>query len=105
MTVPSRVICELVLKFVSFATPKSTTFARSLPARSVSGTSITLSGLRSRWTIPCLCAAPTAPAICRIIDSARPSGKRPSAFTAARRLRPSRYSMIRNARSSTNPKS
>ena len=47
---------------VSFASPKSSTF--TTPAPAVGVVTRTLSGLRSRCTIPCACAAATAEQIC-----------------------------------------
>ena len=46
---------------MSFASPKSSTF--TVP----SGRSLTLAGFRSRWMIPCSCAASSASAICLAI--------------------------------------
>ena len=55
---------------VAFARPKSRTFTAP------SGRTFTLAGLRSRWTIPCSCAASSASAICvatqqRVVDGNR----------------------------------
>ena len=49
--------------------PKSSTFTKSVssPRR----TSITFSGLRSRWTMPCACASPAASQSCSATWSAR----------------------------------
>ena len=52
-----------------------------------SGDTFTFAGLRSRWTIPFSCAASSASAICRAIDSASSSGKGAGARSARRGLR------------------
>ena len=66
----------------AFASPKSSTF--TLP----SGVILMLAGFRSRWMIPCSCAASSASAICFAIGSASSSGIGPRAMRCARsRLR------------------
>ena len=56
----------------TFAMPKSTILTKSgRPSRSIRNT---FSGLRSRWTMPLSCAAPSARAICAAIRSARCGG-------------------------------
>ena len=52
----------------ALARPKSRTF--TVP----SGRSLMFAGFRSRWTMPCSCAASSASAICRAIGSASSSG-------------------------------
>ena len=52
----------------AFARPKSSTF--TVP----SARTLTFAGFRSRWTMPCSCAASSASAICRAIGSASSSG-------------------------------
>ena len=70
----------------SLAMPKSSTRTKSLrPARS---DSMTLSGLMSRWTMPCSCASVIDEAICSPMSSARSGGRAPLAASSARRLRP-----------------
>ena len=54
----------------ALARPKSSTF--TVP----SGRSLIFAGLRSRWMIPCSCAASSASAICRAIGRASSSGSR-----------------------------
>ena len=56
----------------ALARPKSSTF--TVP----SALTLMLAGLRSRWTMPCSCAASSASAICRAIGSASASGSGPS---------------------------
>ena len=56
----------------SLARPKSSTF--TVP----SGRTLMLAGLRSRWMMPCSCAASSASTICRAIGSASSSGSGPS---------------------------
>ncbi len=53
---------------IAFASPKSSTL--TVP----SGRTLMLAGLRSRWMMPCSCAASSASAICRAIGSASSSG-------------------------------
>ena len=53
---------------IALARPKSSTF--TVP----SGRSLMFVGLRSRWMIPCSCAASSASAICRAIGSASSTG-------------------------------
>ena len=55
----------------AFASPKSSTF--TVP----SGRTLMFAGFRSRWMIPCSCAASSASAICFAIGSASSSGNRP----------------------------
>ena len=52
--------------------------ANAAPARRRSGTRNTLSGLRSRWTMPFACAAPSASAICRATEHARRAPGQPA---------------------------
>ena len=61
----------------SFARPKSSTF--TVP----SGVTLMFAGFRSRWMIPCSCAASSASAICRAIGSASSSGIGPRAIRSA----------------------
>ena len=61
----------------AFARPKSSTF--TVP----SGRTLMLAGFRSRWTMPCSCAASSASAICRAIGSASSSGIGPRAIRSA----------------------
>ncbi len=58
------------------AMPKSITFTKSVP--SVRRSTKTFSGLRSRWTMPRWCAAPSARQICRKMGNARETGMGPS---------------------------
>ena len=53
---------------IAFASPKSSTF--TVP----SGRTLMLAGLRSRWMMPCSCAASSASAICFAIGSASSTG-------------------------------
>ncbi len=87
----------------TFAIPKSSTFTKSGSPSFV--TSITFSGLRSRWTIPSPCPRETALAIWLVMWSARPSSIAP--FPSASRSEcPSTYSSTRkNEPSSSIPKS
>ena len=67
----------------AFARPKSSTF--TVPSLRT----LMFAGLRSRWMMPCSCAASSASAICRAIGSASSSGMAPRAMRCAdRRLRP-----------------
>ena len=59
---------------IAFARPKSSTF--TVP----SGRTLMLAGLRSRWMMPCSCAASSASAICFAIGSASSSGMAPRAI-------------------------
>ena len=52
---------------IAFARPKSSIFTRP------SGRTLIFAGLRSRWMIPCSCAASSASAICLAIGSASSS--------------------------------
>ena len=58
----------------AFASPKSKTLA--VP----SGRTLIFAGLRSRWTIPCSCAAPSASASCLAIANASSIGMAPPAI-------------------------
>ena len=69
------------------AIPKSVTFKRP------SGPTSTLCGLMSRWTIPCLWAAPTAARICRAYSIAIRTGAEPRLTISSFSERPSRYSI------------
>ena len=53
----------------AFASPKSSTFTTP------SGRILMFAGFRSRWTMPCSCAASSASAICRAIVRASASGR------------------------------
>ena len=53
---------------IAFARPKSSTF--TVP----SARTLMFAGLRSRWMMPCSCAASSASAICRAMGSASSSG-------------------------------
>ena len=53
---------------IAFAKPKSSTF--TVP----SARTLMFAGFRSRWMIPCSCAASSASAICFAIGSASSSG-------------------------------
>ena len=83
---PIRVIAGLVIVGASaasaldpaagssaFARPKSSTF--TVP----SGRTLMFAGFRSRWMMPCSCAASSASAICFAIGSASSSGMAPRA--------------------------
>ena len=59
---------------IAFASPKSSTF--TVP----SGRTLMFAGFRSRWMIPCSCAASSASAICFAIGSASSSGIDPCAM-------------------------
>ena len=72
----------------AFARPKSSTF--TLP----SGVSLTLAGLRSRWTIPLSWASSSASAICRATTTASSTGSGPR-FKRSARSSPSASSMTR----------
>ncbi len=88
----------------TFEIPKSSTFTKS--ARSSRWSTITFSGLRSRWTIPQACAAESAFAICPRIISARSTGSWPSSRTRAARLWPSSCSITKKSEPcSVRPKS
>ncbi len=62
----------------ALARPKSRTF--TFP----SGVTLTLAGLRSRWTMPFSCASSRASAICRAISSASSTGMAPRFRRSAR---------------------
>ena len=62
----------------AFASPKSSTF--TVP----SGRTLMFAGFRSRWMMPCSCAASSASAICLAIGSASSSGIGPRAMRSAR---------------------
>ena len=64
----------------TFASPKSSTF--TVP----SGVILMLAGFRSRWMMPCSCAASSASAICRAIGSASSSGNRTARDAIGERL-------------------
>ena len=71
----------------SFASPKSSSFADVTPERPAPPVvSITLPGFRSRWTMPCLCAASRASAICAAMSSACASGTGPRSQALGERL-------------------
>ena len=61
----------------AFARPKSSTF--TVP----SGRTFTLAGFRSRWMMPCSCAASSASAICLAIGNASSTGIGPCAMRSA----------------------
>ncbi len=73
----------------ALARPKSSTL--TVP----SGRSLMLAGLRSRWTIPCSCAASRASAICSAIAVASSIGIGPR-LMRSERSSPSTNSMTRN---------
>ena len=56
----------------ALARPKSSTFTAP------SGRTLMLAGFRSRWMMPCSCAASSASAICFAIGSASSSGSAPA---------------------------
>ena len=60
--------CPLPAGSASFASPKSSTFTTP------SGVTLMFAGFRSRWMMPCSCAASSASAIWRAIGSASSSG-------------------------------
>ena len=68
-----------LLVSMALASPKSSTLTRP------SGRTFTLAGLRSRWMIPCSCAASSASAICRAIGSASSIGIGPSSDPVGQR--------------------
>ena len=72
----------------AFARPKSSTFTTP------SGRSLMLAGLRSRWMMPCSCAASRASAICLAMGSASSTGIAPWAIRSAS-VGPSTSSMTR----------
>ena len=59
---------ELAASVIALASPKSSTF--TVP----SARTLMLAGFRSRWMMPCSCAASSASAICLAIGSASSSG-------------------------------
>ncbi len=63
---------------IAFARPKSSTF--TAPSRRT----LIFAGLRSRWMMPCSCAASSASAICRAIASTSLSGNGPRAISTDR---------------------
>ena len=89
----------------SFARPKSRSFATVTPERSAPPVvSITLPGFRSRWMMPCLCAASSASAICAAMSSACASGSGPFRSRSAS-VSPARCSMTRKVVPSCSPTS
>jgi hypothetical protein len=68
----------LVMGSRALARPKSRSF--TFP----SGVSLTFAGFKSRWTIPCSCAASRASAICRAMASASGGRSGPEASRAVR---------------------
>ena len=72
----------------SFANPKSSTL--TVP----SGRTLMFAGFRSRWMMPCACAASSASAICRAMGSASSIGIGPCAIRSAS-VSPSTSSMTR----------
>ncbi len=78
-----------------FARPKSSTFTTSSPAADC--VTSTFSGLRSRCTTPCRCAAATAAQICSNHFAAIGPGSRPCRSSSARNVRP-RISSITSTR-------
>jgi hypothetical protein len=75
--------------------PKSSTFGRPL------GATKTLSGLRSRWTMPLPCAAPSASSTSVASRASPPSGSdAPIREMRSARGAPSRYSITMNGRPS-----
>ena len=69
------------------AMPKSVTLARS------SSSTITLCGLRSRWTTPRRWAKRAARRICEVMSIARSGSSGASARMSSLSVRPSRYSI------------
>ena len=63
---------------IAFASPKSSTF--TVP----SARTLMFAGFRSRWMIPCSCAASSASAICFAIGNASSSGIAPRAMRCDR---------------------
>ena len=51
-----------------------------------SGRTLMFAGFRSRWTMPCSCAASSASAICRAMGSASSSGIGPARDALGERL-------------------
>ena len=63
---------------IAFARPKSSTF--TVP----SGRTLMFAGFKSRWMMPCSCAASSASAICFAMGSASATGIAPRAMRWAR---------------------
>jgi hypothetical protein len=86
------------------AMPKSSTLTKSGLSRR--GSTITFSGLRSRWITPWACASARAESTCAPMRTMRGSGNGKSSATTRPRSRPARYSMAMNSvPSSLSPKS
>jgi hypothetical protein len=81
--------------WVSLAMPKSRTLTRSPLGSSASGTTNTLSGLRSRWMMPAACVASSTPAICLAMSHTRSTGNRPARRTRRDSGSPSSSSITR----------
>ncbi len=90
-----------------FAAPKSTTRTSPLARPPVMPpTRNTFSGLRSRWTMPAACAAPSAEAIGSRMRTAAPAGMGPPALMTWPSVWPRSSSMTKYGRpSSSRPKS
>ncbi len=73
-----RSATNAALGSIAFASPKSSTF--TVP----SARTLMFAGFRSRWMIPCSCAASSASAICFAIGSASSSGIAPRAMRCDR---------------------
>ena len=80
------------------ASPDAPARPKSVMRTCPSPSSMTLAGLRSRWTTPRSCAAARPAQIWRAISSARSSGKRPMRRSSEARSSPSTYSIERNVR-------
>jgi hypothetical protein len=74
---PAAAACTPLIGSIAFASPKSSTF--TVP----SSRTLMFAGLRSRWMIPCSCAASSASAICLAIGSASSTGIAPCAIRSA----------------------
>jgi hypothetical protein len=70
-----------------------------------SGSIMTFSGFRSRWTTPASCAATRPAAICFAIFSASGTGRRPRSCRTVARSRPSTYGIVMYLMPSTSPRS
>jgi hypothetical protein len=85
---PACVSVESEAMSRSLAMPKSTTLTDSRSWSSSAGTTMMLSGLRSRWTISRRWAAPTPAQMSRASEAARATGSLPSRRKSSRRERP-----------------
>ena len=84
--------CDVPAGSIAFARPKSSTF--TVPSARI----LMLAGLRSRWMMPCSCAASSASAICLAIGNASSIGIAPRAIRDDRSS-PSTSSMTRAVKS------